>query len=107
VLWVDPAYTSQCCSRCGNVCRENRKTQSQFECVGCGFKLNADLNAARNIARIAQSQLPDATGVASGRTVTAPSDVPSLPREPRQQLMLLDTSGHCLGASPRSSDVGQ
>jgi len=46
---VDARYTSQRCSKCGNIKRSNRKSQSCFECKRCGFKLNADLNAARNI----------------------------------------------------------
>lgn len=51
VRYVNPAYTSQTCSKCGHVDKENRKTQAQFECVKCGFKLNADHNASINIAK--------------------------------------------------------
>jgi putative transposase len=47
---VCPAYTSQTCSECGHVSRENRKTQAKFACVECGFTLNADHNAAKNIS---------------------------------------------------------
>jgi IS605 OrfB family transposase len=50
VLFVKPHYTSQCCSRCGHVSRSNRKNQSSFKCARCGFQLNADLNAARNLS---------------------------------------------------------
>jgi IS605 OrfB family transposase len=50
VVAVDPRYTSQKCSRCGKRDRRSRKSQSEFRCTGCGFRLNADLNAARNIA---------------------------------------------------------
>jgi IS605 OrfB family transposase len=49
IVYVDARYTSQRCSECGHICRSNRKSQSGFECKHCGFKLNADLNAARNI----------------------------------------------------------
>lgn len=49
VDYVDARYTSRKCSRCGHTCKENRKSQPQFECVKCGFQLDADLNAARNI----------------------------------------------------------
>jgi IS605 OrfB family transposase len=49
IEYVDARYTSQRCSKCGFICRSNRKSQSGFECKECGFKLNADLNAARNI----------------------------------------------------------
>lgn len=51
VVGVDPRYTSQRCSQCGHVHRSNRKSQSRFKCQACGFELNADLNAARNIKR--------------------------------------------------------
>ena len=47
---VSPAYTSQRCSACGHVAAENRKSQAVFACVACAFELNADVNAARNIA---------------------------------------------------------
>lgn len=51
VEYIDPAYTSQTCSRCGNVDKENRQTQEKFVCTKCGFELNADHNASINIAR--------------------------------------------------------
>lgn len=46
---VNPAYTSQMCSSCGYVSKGNRKSQASFKCLCCGHKLNADVNAARNI----------------------------------------------------------
>lgn len=51
VRYVDPSYTSQTCSKCGHVDKENRKTQEKFKCTNCGFELNADHNASINIAR--------------------------------------------------------
>jgi ribosomal protein S27E len=36
VIAVNPQYTSQTCNKCGHVAKENRKTQSEFECVACG-----------------------------------------------------------------------
>ena len=51
VRYVDPAYTSQTCARCGHIDKENRQTQEKFKCTVCGFELNADHNAAINIAR--------------------------------------------------------
>jgi transposase len=47
---VPPAYTSQRCSACGHVARENRESQAVFRCTACNFACNADVNAARNIA---------------------------------------------------------
>jgi putative transposase len=46
---VPAAYTSQGCSACGVIHKDNRKSQTLFECVACGFTANADHNAAINI----------------------------------------------------------
>lgn len=46
---INPAYTSQKCNSCGHIAKENRISQSQFECVSCGNKDNADHNASKNI----------------------------------------------------------
>ena len=57
LIEVNPAYTSQTCSRCGYAEKENRKTQARFQCVSCGFVSNADTNAAINIRRLGMAQL--------------------------------------------------
>jgi IS605 OrfB family transposase len=49
VVLIDPRKTSQRCSRCGYIYRGNRRSQSEFLCRKCGFHLNADLQASRNI----------------------------------------------------------
>ena len=41
------AYSSQQCYKCGYTDAKNRKTQSKFECLFCGKKVHADVNAAR------------------------------------------------------------
>ena len=48
---VPPQYTSQICPKCGQVNKENRKTQAKFACVQCGFQENADVVGALNILR--------------------------------------------------------
>jgi len=48
---VDPRHTSQTCSACGAVDRESRESQASFRCRQCGFRANADHNAALNILR--------------------------------------------------------
>ena len=42
-------YTSQQCSKCGYIHKNNRKTQEKFKCIHCGYEENADLNASINI----------------------------------------------------------
>ena len=58
VILVDPRHTSRQCSRCGHIDRKNRKSQSEFQCVQCSFSLNADWNAAINIASRASVNTP-------------------------------------------------
>jgi IS605 OrfB family transposase len=49
VGFVDPRYTSQKCSQCGHIERENRPSQAEFRCKKCDFECHADYNAAINI----------------------------------------------------------
>ena len=46
VEWVNPRHTSTRCSRCG---KRGTRTGKVFTCPHCGLRLDADLNAARNI----------------------------------------------------------
>jgi IS605 OrfB family transposase len=52
VLIVPAPYTSQTCSDCGHCEKGNRKSQSYFSCLKCGFSMNADLNASKNIRNL-------------------------------------------------------
>jgi putative transposase len=49
LLAVDPQNTSRTCPDCHHVSEYSRKTQSQFECVNCRYKENADTVGALNI----------------------------------------------------------
>ena len=51
VIYVDPRNTSRTCSKCGYVDKKSRKDQEHFVCTACGNAINADTNAALNIAR--------------------------------------------------------
>ena len=48
VVYVDPRYTSQKCSECGFVSKQNR-TREHFHCKQCGHRDHADFNASKNI----------------------------------------------------------
>jgi len=74
---VEPAYTSQTCSRCGAVDADSRQSQAVFVCTTCGVSLNADHNAARNIRAAGLSSIkargvrvspgPASAGLGGGR----------------------------------------
>ena len=49
VSTVHSSYTSKMCPVCGCIEDENRPNQETFECIECGYKNNADFNAANNI----------------------------------------------------------
>lgn len=49
VSTVQASYTSKMCPICGCIEDENRPNQETFECIECGYKTNADFNAAVNI----------------------------------------------------------
>jgi putative transposase len=76
VVAVNPAYTSQTCSRCGGVDTGNRTAQAVFACLACGHAENADVNAAKNI-------LAAGSAVWTARPAACGGDV-SPPRKRRQ-----------------------
>lgn len=49
VSTVHASYTSKMCPICGCIEDENRPNQETFDCIECGHKDNADVNAAINI----------------------------------------------------------
>ena len=60
VEFVDPAYTSQTCSCCGQL---GRRARHRFVCELCGLRAHADLNASRNLARIGGTAVPPRAAV--------------------------------------------
>jgi IS605 OrfB family transposase len=56
VYKVNPAYTSQTCSICGNVL-SNYRNHSHFKCSVCNHIEHADINAAKNIRNVFLSTL--------------------------------------------------
>ena len=47
---IPPAFTSQTCSKCGHQSSTNRDSETGwFECNDCGYSIDGDYNAAKNI----------------------------------------------------------
>src|SRR5438105_708480 len=57
VVYVNPAYSSQTCSACGQL---GTRRKHRFEC-SCGLRAHADLNASRNLARMQMQRLAPST----------------------------------------------
>jgi len=77
VVLVDPRNTSRTCSSCGCIDKANRKSQSNFVCVSCGFVSNADTNAAVNI-RIRGRALVNAPNVSVRDSIHPGTSSPDL-----------------------------
>lgn len=71
VQYVNPSYTSQRCSRCGEINEANRpkeeKGQAYFKCINCGFETNADYNASLNLAVKGIEKIIQETNRAKGK----------------------------------------
>ncbi len=70
IVAINPYRTSKTCSRCGHV--NQIGTKRELKCKSCGFTINRDFNASRNLinnfllgrditnsAKISSSQIPD------------------------------------------------
>lgn len=69
LLAVPPQYTSQTCSHCGCIDKQNRPSQAVFKCVACGFAAHADHNAALNILAAGHAVLACEVGKAQAPTL--------------------------------------
>jgi len=58
---VNPAHTSQTCSQCGDVHKQNRICEI-FKCRNCGYTEDADYNASLNILNLGLAQQPMVAG---------------------------------------------
>ena len=58
LILVPPQYTSQACSSCGYVGRNNRTSQAVCKSIACGFEANADDNIALNILAAGPASQP-------------------------------------------------
>ena len=57
LIAVSPRNTSITCPPCRHIDKANRVSQSQFQCVACGFQENADLVGALNVLRAGHARL--------------------------------------------------
>jgi IS605 OrfB family transposase len=71
VVFVGPRNSSKTCARCGHVDARNRRSQSLFSCIRCGFQCHADLNAARNLAVRGAVSRPDLVAPRAGQLAFA------------------------------------
>ena len=64
-VFIEAKYTSQRCSKCGHIEASNRSGLN-FVCKHCGYSLNADYNASKNIAfKVLSGKSPDWIGLPS------------------------------------------
>ncbi len=73
LLVIDPRNTSRTCLACGHCAKENRRSQSEFLCIECGYQDNADFVGASNIRRKGLEE-----GLEARAIVTKPMDALSL-----------------------------
>jgi putative transposase len=59
IVAIEPHNTSRLCPECGHIAKANRKSQSVFLCVNCGYSQNADYVASVNISRRAVVNRPN------------------------------------------------
>lgn len=57
VIKVNPRNTSITCPKCGNVDKQNRRSQAEFKCTKCLLTLNADTLASINQLRAGRAQM--------------------------------------------------
>ena len=75
LVFVPPAYTSKTCSCCHHIGERNAKA---FSCPSCRLEMDADINAAKNIAAL-------------GAVVNQPAEIPGMTCTLIGQLSLLCT----------------
>ncbi len=66
IVFVDPRYTSQTCSRCGSFVAKDLSIRVH-DCPICGLKIDRDVNAAKNILRLGLGMQASVTGNRNSR----------------------------------------
>lgn len=81
VVLVDPAYSSQTCSKCGHCEKKNRKRQSRFCCQKCGYRIHADYNAAQVLRQRGISLLARLPSESQSQPNCHPMSIAQAPRK--------------------------
>ncbi|HEV2519525.1 MAG TPA: zinc ribbon domain-containing protein [Thermoplasmata archaeon] len=63
IIWVDPYRTSVTCPRCGAYGGPRSRMGPMFDCPGCGWRLDRQLNAGANVGRIALRETAELGGL--------------------------------------------
>ncbi len=78
LVYVDPKYTSQKCSKCGLIAKNNRKGKN-YTCTQCGHVDHADANAAFNIAALAfHNSMSNDQSITDRDVMEGNTDIPQL-----------------------------
>ncbi len=83
VTLIEPAYTSQNCSRCGSLGERNGKI---FKCSFCGHVDHADSNASFNIGNRIEGRLNTDRDVFKGSTDTPKGEILRMEETPEPQV---------------------
>lgn len=76
VILVNPKHTSITCPRlqCRHISQANRKSQSEFKCIACGYEDNADYVGATNILAAGRAVLAGGESMLLGRSMKQESN---------------------------------
>ncbi len=77
VMLVDPGYTSQKCSRCGNIKHDLMLSDRIYHCNVCGLTIDRDLNAAINVLNAGMERIRKHIG--RGTPKYTPVEIGALP----------------------------
>ena len=75
---IDPKYTSQECSGCGNIKHDLKLSDRTYHCNACGLSIDRDLNAAINIERKGMEKIKELMYLGRGTPEVTPVETGDL-----------------------------
>ena len=75
---IDPKYTSQECSQCGNIKHDLKLSDRTYHCNACGLSIDRDLNAAINIERKGMEKIKELMYLGRGTPEVTPVETGDL-----------------------------